>query len=178
MAKKDTNTTSIGFEETIWRATENPNMKKQLLFLLLAFIVCHGLQAQNTGELRFFNLVLPDNSLIGYELVDGVDIHFQDSIMVVNDLSFYIEEGVKYFFSEDEINTVNETANDNGSYVSGNHLYVRSQSEGRIVISDVLGRVVYSKPNCKECVIDLSILAPNTLYVIKTNNQTLKFVRR
>lgn len=153
-------------------------MKKQLLFFLMAFIICHGLQAQNMGELNYFNLVLPDNSLVSYELADGIDIHFQDSIMVVNDLSFYIEEGVKYYFSEDEINAVDETADDNGSYVSGNKLYVKSQSEGYNIISDVLGRVVYNKPNCKECVIDLSTLAPNTLYVIRINNQTIKFVRR
>ena len=153
-------------------------MKKQILILLMAFVVCQGLKAQNTGELRFFNLVLPDNSFVSYELTDGIDIHFQDSIMMVNDLSFYIEEGVKYYFSEDEINAVNENVDGNGSYVSGNMLYVKSQSEGNIVISDVLGRVVYNKPNCKECVIDLSTLLPNTLYVIRINNQTIKFLRR
>lgn len=153
-------------------------MKKVLLFLIMVFVVCHGLKAQNPDELRFFNIVLPDNSLVSYELTDGIDIHFQDSIMVVNDLSFYIEEGVKYYFSEDEINAVDETTGDNGSYVSGNMLYVKSQSEGYIVISDVLGRVVYNKPNCKECVIDLSILTLNTLYVIRINNQTIKFLRR
>ena len=153
-------------------------MKKQLLFLLAAFFIRQGLQAQNTGELNYFNLVLPDNSLVSYELANGIDIRFQDSVMFVNDLSFYIEEGVKYYFSEDEINAVNENADDNGSYVSGSNLYVRSQSEGYIVISDVLGHVVYNKLNCKECVIDLSTLAPNTLYVIKINSQTIKFVRR
>lgn len=153
-------------------------MKKQLLFLFMAFIVCQGLKAQNPAELQYFNLVLPDNSLVSYELADGIDIHFQDSIMVVNDLSFYMEEGVKYYFSEDEINAVNEDADGNGSYISGNKLYVKSQSEGYIVISDVLGRVVYNKPNCKECVIDLSTLVPNTLYVIKINSQTIKFLRR
>ena len=129
----------------------------------MAFAVCQGLKAQNPGELNYFNLVLPDNSLVSYELADGIDIHFQDSIMVVNDLSFYIEEGVKYYFSEDEINAVDETADDNGSYVSGNKLYVKSQSEGFIVISDVLGRIVDNKPNGKECVIDVSTLATNTL---------------
>lgn len=152
-------------------------MKKQL-FLLAAFVACLGLKAQNMGELNYFNLVLPDNSLVSYELANCIDIRFQDSVMFVNDLSFYIEEGVKYYFSEDEINAVNEHADDNGSYVSGNKLYVKSQSEGYIVISDVLGRIVYNKPNCKECIIDLSILAPNTLYVIKINSQTIKFVRR
>lgn len=153
-------------------------MKKQLLFLLAAFVACLGLQAQNTDGLNYFNLVLPDNSLVSYELTDGIDIHFQDSIMVVNDLSFYLEDGVKYYFSEDEINVVDEIVNDNDSYVSGNMLYVKSQSEGYIVISDVLGRVVYNKPNCKECVIDLSTLAPNTLYVIRINDQSIKFLRR
>lgn len=153
-------------------------MKKHVFLLWLAFFLCQGLTAQNSGELRYFNLVLPDNSLVSYELVNGIDIHFQDSIMVVNDLSFYLEEGVKYYFSEDEINAVDETTGDNGSYVSGNMLYVKSQSEGYIVISDVLGRVVYNKPNCKECVIDLSILTLNTLYVIRINNQTIKFLRR
>ena len=153
-------------------------MKRHILILFMACFVCQGLKAQNAGDLNYFNLVLPDNSLVSYELTDGIDIHFQDSIMVVNDLNFYIEEGVKYYFSEDEINAVNEHADDNGSYVSGNMLYVKSHREGYIVISDVLGRVVYNKPNCKECVIDLSILTPNTLYVIRINNQTIKFLRR
>ena len=152
-------------------------MKKQLLFLLMAFFVCQMLQAQNAGELRYFNLVLPDNSLLSYELSDGIDIHFQDSIMVVNDLSFYMEEGVKYYFSEDEINAVKENADDN-SYVAGDKLFVKSTGTGNIVISDVLGRVVYSKPNCKECFIDLSAFASNTLYVIRINNQTIKFLKR
>ena len=152
-------------------------MKKQLLFLLMAFVVCHGLKAQNTGELKYFNLVLPDNSLVSYELVNGVDIHFQDSIMAVNDLNFYMEEGVKYYFSEDEINTVNENTNDN-SYVAGDKLFVKSTGTGNIVISDVLGRVAFSKPNCKDCVIDLSSLVPNTLYVIRINNQSIKFLKR
>lgn len=153
-------------------------MKKQLLFLLLAFIVCYGLKAQNTGELKYFYLVLPDNSLVSYELANGVDIHFQDSIMMVNDLNFYMGEGVKYYFSEDEINAVNENTDDNGSYVSGDHLYVKSSGLGNIIISDVLGRVVYSKSNCKDCVIDLSAFAPNTIYVIRINNQSIKFLKK
>ena len=152
-------------------------MKKHVFLLWLAFLLCQGLTAQNTGELRFFNLVLPDNTLVSYELADGIDIHFQDSIMAVNDLNFYMEEGVKYYFSEDEINAVNEDSDDN-SYVAGDNLYVRSSGIGNIVISDVLGRVVYSKPNCKECVIDLSSFASNTLYVIRINNQTIKFLKR
>ena len=152
-------------------------MKKHVFLLLMAFLLCQGLTAQNSGGLRYFNLVLPDNSLVSYELADGIDIHFQDSIMVVNDLNFYMEEGVKYYFSEDEINAVNENSDDN-SYVAGNNLYVRSSGIGNIVISDVLGRVVYNKLNCKECVIDLSSFVPNTLYVIRINNQTIKFVKR
>lgn len=152
-------------------------MKKHLVFLIMAFLLCQGLTAQNSGGLRYFNLVLPDNSLVSYELANGIDIHFQDSIMVVNDLNFYMEEGVKYYFSEDEINAVDENADDN-SYVAGDNLYVRSSGIGNIVISDVLGRVVYNKPNCKECVIDLSTFAPNTLYVIRINNQTIKFLKR
>lgn len=153
-------------------------MKKHVLFLLMAFFLCHGLTAQNMGELRYFNLVLPDNSIVSYELANGVDIHFQDSIMVVNDLSFYMEDMVKYYFSEEEINAVGENADDNASYVSGDRLYVKGNGMGDIVISDVLGRVVYNKPNCKECVIDLSAFAPNTLYVIRINNQTIKFLKR
>ena len=153
-------------------------MKKHLFFLVMAFLLCQGLAAQNTGVLRYFNLVLPDNSLVSYELADGVDIHFQDSIMVVNDLSFYMEEGVKYYFSEDEINALNETEDTDGSYVSDDKLFVKSSGVGNIVISDVLGRVMYNKPNCKECVIDLSSFAPNTLYVIRINNQSIKFLKR
>ena len=152
-------------------------MKKQLLFFLMAFLLCQGLTAQNSGELRFFNLVLPDNTLVSYELADGIDIHFQDSIMAVNDLNFFMDEGVKYYFSEDEVNAVNENADDD-SYVSDDNLYVRSSGTGNIVISDVLGRVVYNKPNCKECVIDLSSFAHNTMYVIRINNQTIKFLKR
>lgn len=152
-------------------------MKKQLLFLLATFFICQGLKAQNPGELRYFNLVLPDNSLVSYELADGIDILFQDSIMAVNDLNFYMEEGVKYYFSEDEINAVDENTDDN-SYVAGDKLYVRSSGTGDIIISDVLGRVVYSKPNCKDCVIDLSAFDPNTLYVIRINNQSIKFLKR
>ena len=153
-------------------------MKKHLFFLIMAFLLCQGLTAQNTGVLRYFNLVLPDNALVSYELADGVDIHFQDSIMVVNDLSFYMEEGVKYYFSEDEINALNETEDTDGSYVSDDKLFVKSSGVGNIVISDVLGRVMYNKPNCKECVIDLSSFAPNTLYVIRINNQSIKFLKR
>ena len=153
-------------------------MKKYLFFLIMAFLLCQGLTAQNSGELRYFNLVLPDNSLVSYELADGIDIHFQDSIMVVNDLSFYMEEGVKYYFSEDEINALNETEDTDGSYVSDDKLFVKSSGEGNIVISDVLGRVVYNKPNCKECVIELSSFAPNVLYVIRINNQSIKFLKR
>lgn len=153
-------------------------MKKHLFFLIMAFLLCQGLTAQNAGELRYFNLVLPDNSLVRYELSADIDIRFQDSIMVVNDLSFYMEEGVKYYFSEDEINAVNENADDDGSYVSGDNLFVKSSGVGNIIISDVLGRVVYNKPNCKECVIDLSLFASNTLYVIRISNQTIKFLKR
>ena len=152
-------------------------MKKHLFFLIMAFLLCQGLTAQNAGSLRFFNLILPDNTLVSYELADGIDIHFQDSIMAVNDLNFYMEEGVKYYFSEDEVNAVNENSDDN-SYVAGYNLYVRSSGMGNIVIFDVLGRVVYSKPNCKECVIDLSSFAHNTLYIIRINNQTIKFLKR
>ena len=151
-------------------------MKKHLFFLIMAFLLCQGLTAQNAGELRYFNLVLPDNSLVRYELSADIDIHFQDSIMVVNDLSFYMEEGVKYYFSES--NALNEFEDTDDSYVSDDKLFVKSSGVGNIVISDVLGRVMYNKPNCKECVIDLSSFAPNTLYVIRINNQTIKFLKR
>lgn len=153
-------------------------MKKKLLFLLVAFIVCHGLKAQNAGELNYFNLVLPDNTLVSYELANGVDIQFDDSIMMVNDLSFYMEDLVKYYFSEDEINATADHVADEGSYVAGDQLFVKSTGTGHIVVSDMLGRVVLSKPNCKECVVDLSTLARNTLYVIHVNSQTIKFIRR
>jgi hypothetical protein len=76
-------------------------MKKKILLVLTAFLACHGLQAQNTNGQRYFNLVLPDNTLVSYGLTDGVDIHFQDSVMVVNNLSFCMEDGVKYYFSEE-----------------------------------------------------------------------------
>lgn len=153
-------------------------MKKRFLFLVMAFVVCQGLQAQNTDALKYFNLVMPDHSLVSYELGSVIEIHFQDSIMMVNDLNFYMGEGVKYFFSEEDLTEVNELWGENGSYVIGNNLYVKSQSESSIIISDMLGHVVYSKMNCKECVVDLSILSPNSLYVIKVNDQSIKFVRR
>lgn len=152
-------------------------MKKHVFLLWLTFFLCQGLTAQNSGELRYFNLVLPDNSLVSYELADGIDIRFQDSIMLLNDMNFYMEEGVKYYFSENEINAVDENAVDN-SYVAGDKLYVRTSNTGDIIISDVLGRVVYIKPNCMDCVIDLSAFAPNTLYVIRINNQSIKFLKR
>jgi hypothetical protein len=152
-------------------------MKKRFLFLVMAFVVCQGLQAQNTDALKYFNLVMPDHSLVSYELSDGIDIRFQDSIMVINDLSFYMEEGVKYYFSEDE-NAVDENADDNGSYVGGDKLYVRGSGKGDIIVSDMSGRIVYSKPNSKDCVIDLAPFSSNTLYLIRVNNQTFKFIKR
>ena len=156
-------------------------MKTTRIYSLLALMMMalfQGLQAQNTDALRYFNLVMPDNSLVSYELSDGVNIHFQDSVMVVNDLSFFMEEGVKYFFSEEDLTILNEHLGENDSYVSGNSLYVKSPRRGSVVISDIMGRVVYRQSNCKECVVDLSVLSPNTLYVIKVNDQTIKFVRR
>lgn len=155
-------------------------MKTTRIYSLLALMMMalfQGLQAQNTDALRYFNLVMPDNSLVSYELSDGVNIHFQDSVMVVNDLGFYMEEGVKYCFSEGE-NAVNEDADDNGSYVSGDKLYVRGSGRGDVIVSDMLGRVVYSKPNCNDCVIDLTSFSSNTLYLISVNSQTFKFIKR
>ncbi len=84
-------------------------MKKRLLILLLASVVCQGLRAQDMGGSRYLNLVLPDNSLVSYELANGVDIHFQDSIIVVNDLSFYMDNIVKYYFSRGHASTYNIT---------------------------------------------------------------------
>ena len=156
------------------------NMKATRIYTLLALLLMaggHGLQAQNTDALKYFNLVMPDNSLVSYELGNVIEIHFQDSIMVVNDLGFYMEEGVKYYFSEGE-NAVNEDVDDNGSYVSGDKLYVRGSGRGDVIVSDMLGRVVYSKPNCKDCVIDLASFSSNTLYLISVNNQTFKFIKR
>lgn len=153
-------------------------MKEKLLFVLMAFVGCLGLKAQNTGELNYLNLVLPDNSILSYELANGVDIHFQDSIMVVNDLSFYMEDMVKYYFSENALDAVDENVAAEASYVSGDQLFVKGNGMGDIVISDVLGRVVLSKPNCKECVVDLSSFARNTIYVIRVNSQTIKFLKR
>lgn len=151
-------------------------MRKRLTFIIMAFLSCQGLNAQNRDELRYFNLFLPDNSVVSYELADGVDIQFQDSIMVVNDLSFYMEDGVKYYFSEG--NFVGENSDENASYIAANKLYVKCKGKGNVVISDLLGRVVFSQPSCEECVIDLAALRGNTLYLIKVNSQTLKFIRR
>ena len=65
------------------------------------------------------------------------------------------------------------------SPVIGNKLYVRSSNKnGFVVISDMMGRVVYNQKIGEMCVIELSWLVPNTLYVIKVNNQSIKFVRR
>ena len=151
-------------------------MRKKLTFIIMAFLLCQGLNAQNRDELRYFNLVLPDNAVVSYELADGVDIQFQDSIMVVNDLSFYMEDGVKYYFTEG--NSVGENSDENASYIAANKLYVKCKGEGNVVISDLLGRVVFSQPSCEECVVDLATLRGNTLYLIKVNSQTLKFIRR
>ena len=148
------------------------------LLALMMMVVCQGLQAQNTDALKYFNLVIPDNSLVSYELSDGVNIHFQDSVMTVKDLSFYMGEGVKYFFSEEDLTVLNEHLGEDDSYVSGNSLYVKNPRESFVVISDMTGRVVYSRSDCKACVIDLSVLSPNTMYVIKVNDQSIKFVRR
>ena len=74
-------------------------MKKHLFIFLMAFVASHGLKAQTDGGSRLFNLVLPDNTVVSYGLAEGVDIHFEDSIMVVNDLSFYMEDIVKYYFT-------------------------------------------------------------------------------
>ena len=121
---------------------------------------------------------MPDNSLVSYELSDGVNIHFQDSVMTVKDLSFYMGEGVKYFISDEDLTVLNEHLGEDDSYVSGNSLYVKNPRESFVVISDMTGRVVYSRSDCKACVIDLSVLSPNTMYVIKVNDQSIKFVRR
>lgn len=153
-------------------------MRKRLTFIIMAFLLCQGLEAQNKDGLNFFNLVMPDNSVVSYELTDGVDIQFQDSIMVVNDLSFYMEDGVKYFFSEEEIAAVGENSDENASYIAADKLYVKCKGKGNVVISDLLGRVVFSQPSCEECVVDLATLRGNTLYLIKVNSQTLKFIRR
>ena len=98
--------------------------------------------------------------------------------MVVNDFSFFMEDLVKYYLSEDEIDATADNMADESSYVAGDKLFVKSQGEGCIVVSDLLGRVVYSKPSCRECVIDLSMLSSNTLYLIRVNSQTIKFIRR
>ena len=156
-------------------------MKNLKLYTLLALLLMaggHGLQAQNADALKYVNHVMPDNSLVSYELGNVIEIHFQDSIMTVKDLSFYMGEGVKYFFSEEDLTVLNEHLGENDSYVSGNSLYVKIPREGSVVISDITGRVVYSRSACKECVIDLSVLSPNTMYVIKVNEQSIKFVRR
>ena len=153
-------------------------MKKRFVFLVMAFIVCHGLNAQNSNEMKYLNLVLPDCSLVSYTLADGIDIHFQDSIMVVNDMNFFMDDMVKYYFSEEGNLVVSENESDNVSYVSGERLFVKSYGVGNIVISDLLGRVVYNKPNCKECIVDLSSFERDILYVIKVNSQTIKFIRR
>ena len=120
-------------------------MRKRLTFIIMAFLLCQGLEAQNKDGLNFFNLVLPDNAVVSYELADGVDIQFQDSIMVVNDLSFYMEDGVKYFFSEEEIAALGENCDENASYIAADKLYVKCKGEGNVVISDLLGRVVFSQ---------------------------------
>ena len=151
-------------------------MRKRLTFIIMAFLLCQGLEAQNKDGLNFFNLVLPDNSVVSYELADGVDIQFQDSIMVVNDLSFYMENGVKYYFSEG--NFVGENSDENASYIAADKLYVKCKGKSNVVISDLFGRVVFSQPSCDECVIDLATLRGNTLYFIKVDSQTLKFIRR
>ena len=151
-------------------------MRKRLTFIIMTFLLCQGINAQNRDELRYFNLVLPDNAVVSYELADGVDIQFQDSIMVVNDLSFYMENGVKYYFTEG--NSVGENSDENASYIAADKLYVKCKGKSNVVISDLLGRVVFSQPSCEECVIDLATLRGNTLYFIKVNSQTLKFIRR
>lgn len=151
-------------------------MRKRLTFIIMAFLLCQGLEAQNKDGLNFFNLVLPDNAVVSYELADGVDIQFQDSIMVVNDLSFYMENGVKYYFTEG--NSVGENSDENASYIAADKLYVKCKGKSNVVISDLLGRMVFSQPSCEECVIDLATLRGNTLYLIKVNSQTLKFIRR
>ena len=59
-------------------------MRKRLTFIIMAFLLCQGLNAQNRDELRYFNLVLPDNAVVSYELADGehfrkVDINAFDA---------------------------------------------------------------------------------------------------
>ena len=72
--------------------------RRWLLFLLMSMALCQGLKAQNTEELRYFNLILPDE-MVSHQLTDGINIHFQDSIIVVNGMNYYMEDIVKYYFS-------------------------------------------------------------------------------
>lgn len=48
-------------------------MKKQILFLLVVLAGCLGLKAQDKGMLTYCNFVLPDNSLVSYEVANGID---------------------------------------------------------------------------------------------------------
>ena len=93
-------------------------MKKQILFLLVVLAGGLGLKAQDKGVLKYCNFVLPDNSLVSYEVANGIDIQFKDSLMVVNDLSFFMDEMVRYYFSEEDVSGVNNNEGGNGSSLS------------------------------------------------------------
>lgn len=96
--------------------------RRYLLVLLMTIVMCSGLNAQNIGGLRYFNLVLSDNSLVSYDLADSVDIQFQDSIIVVNGLNYPIGNSIKYYFSVNQYYSVIANSAEGGT-VSGGGLY-------------------------------------------------------
>ena len=101
--------------------TQKTYGKRKCLFLLVVSIaLCLGLNAQNTGELRFFNLVLPDSTLVSHQLTEGVNIFFQDSVVFVNDQGYYVEDMIKYYFSVHGRCAITVTANpEEGGTVRG-----------------------------------------------------------
>lgn len=104
---------------------------------MLSLVMFLGLHAQNKDDMKYFNLILPNNTTACYRLTNGIDIHFQDSMIVVNDNYYYMGEIVKYYFSGQQVQTYTLTVYcdfmqgfvvGGGSYPSGSYVTITANA--------------------------------------------------
>ena len=146
------------------------------LLLISLFAVPH-LHAQ---EQRYLNIVLKDKTCVSYEVGSSAAyITFNDSLMRVNQVDFFLEDIVKYYVS-DEDNAVTGIENTSilRNRIVGNYLYISMPQKGTIKLYDMSGKCILTKKtDDTHSFIDISTIQRGT-YIVRINMESFKFSKK
>lgn len=148
-------------------------MRKLLLLMLLTVSSAVGLQAKSIV------FVLADGTEVYYLVDKNPVMKWKDGVVTVETDTYTVEGISRFYLSEtDDPNGIENVLAKEGMQMDGNSIVVRSAGKG-VTVYTVDGKAVDTRQSMSGVyvAVDTSTL-PQGVYIVRTGNQSLKFLKR